>query len=197
MPLSLIELLHVVRERSDNDLSAEISQKFFNSSKEEVEKKYKEDKDKLDKLERQKANLIKELNDKRKEIARLTRNDGDGTGSHEDSESITDRSSDLRTPRSEDMVTIERLNKKKQALEDKLKEYKRKSKEEKHELQVQINHLKSDIEDKNYKLQSLQDTLVDQFKKDIERLRKSFETTQKQIESNLIREKLKEIEQIK
>ena len=95
------------------------------------------------------------------------------------------------------MVTIERLNKKKQALEDKLKEYKRKSKEEKHELQVQINHLKSDIEDKNYKLQSLQDTLVDQFKKDIERLRKSFETTQKQIESNLIREKLKEIEQIK
>ena len=120
--MSLIELLYIVKERSDNDLALEISQKFFNSSKEEVEKKYKEDKEKLEKLERQKANLIKELNDKRKEISRLTKNDENK--SHEESESITDRSSDIKTPRSEDMVTIERLNKKKEDLEEKLKEHK-------------------------------------------------------------------------
>ena len=39
--------------------------------------------------------------------------------------------------------------------------------------------------------------MADQFKKDIERLHKSFETKQKQIESYLMSEKLKEIEQIK
>jgi hypothetical protein len=94
------------------------------------------------------------------------------------------------------MVTIERLNKQNKGLEDKLKDTKRKNKEEKTTLNQKIEEFESVIEVKNVKLMSLKDTLVEQFKHDIEKLKKSFENKENNLEMKLAKSKDEEIEKV-
>lgn len=133
-----------------------------------IEDILKENKEKLKKLERQKTNLIREITDARKIIERLKMGDEDeGEVSGEFTDSISDKSSQNKTPRSEDMVTIERLRKQTEHLEGKLKLSKKKFKDEKINLKYKIEQWESEIEEKNSKLKSLKDTLVEKFKNDI------------------------------
>lgn len=194
IPNSLILLEDIVRERSDNDLAAEILDLF--GGREQIEILLKNSRENVEKLERQKASLLKELNDARKKISKLKKTEAEGDKSGDVSDSMSGNSSELKTPKSEDLATIERLKKQKKGLEEKLKETKKKNNDEKQELKEKIIDFENEIEEKNSKLQSLKDSLVDQFKIDITKLQKSFEAKEKLLEQRLLREKQSEIEKV-
>jgi chromosome segregation ATPase len=192
IPNSLILLEDIVKERSDNDLACEILELF--GGKEQIEILLKSSKENVEKLERQKASLLKELNDARKKISKLRKTDAEGDKSGDVSDSMSGNSSELKTPKSEDLATIERLKKQKRGLEDKLKETKKRNNDEKHELKEKITDFEHEIQEKNSKLQSLKDSLVDQFKIDISKLQKSFESKEKLLEQRILKDKQSEIE---
>lgn len=60
IPENLSELSFITRERSDNVLAEEIADKFFGEFKEKFLKDLRENGELIEKLERQKAGLIKE-----------------------------------------------------------------------------------------------------------------------------------------
>ena len=113
------------------------------------------------------------------------------------------KSSQNKTPRSEDMVTIERLEKERKGLETKLKNTKKKFKEEKLELKIKIEECENEIEEKNTKLKSLKDTLVEKFKNDIVKIYGEGSISQKlgqkekEIEARLLKAKDEEIIKIR
>lgn len=191
-------LAAIVKEKSDNDLSAEINETFFSVHKTLAEKIIKEDKEHSEKLERQKANMIKEMNDLRKYISKLEKaKDKENIDENDISDSsISGNSSGIKTPRSEDMITIERLKKKNDDLEEKLKDVKKTDKEKKVELLKKISSMQEEIEDKTYKIQTLKNSLWEQFKQDIEKLNKSYEIQKRDLERTLLNQKSLEIDKI-
>ena len=169
--------------------------------KSKIETILKEAKEKLEKLERQKANLIREITEARKTIEKLQKGDAhEGEDNSEDiSDSISAKSSQNKTIRSEDMVTIERLQKQNNSLESKLKSSKKKFREEKTQFNTKIEQLQTEIEEKNMKLKSLKDTLVEKFKNDIVKIygegsiSSKLGQKEKEIEARLHKNKEKEI----
>ena len=197
IPTPIEELCVITKEKSDNDLSGEINDKFFTHHNTKLETLIKTGKEHTDKLERQKANMIKEMNELRKTITKLKKSGkNENNENEESSESISGNTSEIKTPRSEDMITIERLKRQNDDLEEKLKETKKRDKEDRTELQKRLSDLQAEVDDKNYKLTTLKDSLCEKFKVDIEKLRKSFEKQQKELEKNLISQKELEIENI-
>ena len=75
-----------------------------------LENLIKTGKEHTDKLERQKANMIKEMNDLRKTVSKLKKSGkNESKENDESSESLSGNNSEIKTPHSEDMITIERL----------------------------------------------------------------------------------------